>query len=1311
MTVSPWKISSPSFAVNYYGEENYNQHNPNQFERSQWHGRGAELLGLQGRVDVNTLTRIMKGETLDGRCIGQRSNQSLQRALRMKHAPGIDLTFAPPKDVSLLYHLGNDERVVVAHASAVNKSLDWIERNIAAPRGTTEERTQLDENRKLVIANFNHDMSRDNDPHIHTHALVANMVYSDDRWSALHSYYLFGSRAIIGFIYDSYLKQSLRDIGYSISLDPKKNNAWYLSGIARHARDLFSSRNSEITEALSKSEFYNHKLRSRAHYETRQPKSQTPADEMQRSWRERCTEREFGIESLCDLARLRTAKHLYDGPFMSDSYGGKRRPANQESCARKYFRPTANAETVDQDAYSPQHPCTEREYAARSAVSFAIRRRELAGETFSILATLKTACKIASDGLAIEDIEKQVHELIEENKDRFEYDRDFRTLRTPNMVPEKIKFKPFVERSGENLLPENLKRRRFPYYNSRLTPQQETAIHTILSSKNLLVGIEGYPGSGDIADAERASQLPKNIIEAMDDKKTSVIGVMTCRSIDPELKKIPNFLQFETPKFNTFANSNQAQLVENPIILVDVTNIGGTSLLEGTLKDCMKLNPARIVLFDNLNLSKLSTTRRHAYSLVKEAGIEVAKVNDIDRVKEICEQLDISVAHLRSNMRRIAATIQEYSSIQSCARDILDEFRRTQSAKVRETQRSPGYNPHRKEDISISKNDEDGHTTYSAGSKPSNHVGTESNQSKSTTISSETIVSQHIPNAVPNQNLGTPSELLNDMRLGRCCIIVPNDQLRNRLTHEIRQELIDRGELGADAIFINRDASSPSIPADITGHGEQEDLSATTVSENVGTSNNTVNPSISAVYSDAVVSHPESGTTSQDEGISFASIFKSSKSKERHHVEKQQSCKSVDGSEPSKSSDETTMPAKESTSPSFAMSPVSGVVKEEQAILENDRKLTIPESGENLADSSLTSELDNSNQSSPEQPGTLEEERAILGNDREVMIPESGESLAKSSLTSELDYSTQSTPDQSDALKEERAILGNDREAMIPDSGESLATSNLTSELDNSTRSSPDQRYALKEERAILENDREVTIPDRGESLAKSGFASQLDGYTQSSPEQPVLPAEDSHIPASPAPLEVRLFDKLQLMDTQTTDRNDPEPPYMEAMLVGFTDKSISILVGKTQRVFQQDDPMLKTLEYSYAKQTIETDASKIEQVFLVVESDKDITPEELKILMNLADSEAPISIIVDDRDRLAGNLEKHTSIPVKLPNLEVGMLSKYQQEDTIVGNDLQKEVDSDQSSYSSVQEHLKVSGTLPQASDRPIDFDMELSR
>ena len=1175
MTVSPWKISSPNFAVNYYGEENYNQNNPNQFERSQWHGRGAELLGLQGRVDVNMLTRIMKGETLDGRCIGQRSNQSLQRALRMKHSPGIDLTFAPPKDVSLLYYLGKDERVVEAHASAVNKSLDWIERNIATPRGITGERTKWDENRRLVIANFNHDMSRDNDPHIHTHSLVANMVYSDDRWRALRSYYLFGSRAIIGFIYDSYLKQSLRDIGYSISLDPKENNAWYLSGIARRAGDLFSNRNSEIKDALNKSEFYNHKLRSRVQYETRQPKSQIPVDEMQSNWRERCREWEFGIESLCDLARLRTAKLLYDGPFIPDSIEGGRRLANQESCARKYFRPTSNAETVDQDAYSLQHPCTEREYAARSAVSFAIRTRELGGETFSILATLKTACKVAADGVTIDDLEKQVHELIEENKGRFEYDRDFRTLRTPNMVPEKIKFKPFIERSGESLLPESLKRRQRPYYNSRLTPQQEKAIHTILSSKNLLVGIEGYPGSGDIADAARASQLPKNLIDAMDDQKISVIGVMTCRAIDPELKKIPNFEQFETPKFNTFVNSDQAKLVENPVILLDVTNIGGTSLLEGMLKDSMKLNPARIVLFDNLNLSKLSTARRHAYCVVKEAGIEVAKVNDIDRIKQICEQLDISIANLRSNMRRIGATVQEYSSIQSCARDILDEFRRTQSERVRERMRSRGHKSHRNENTTISKDNENRQTSYSVISKPSSHLRTQSNHSISNPNSGETTVSKHIRTATPTQNQSTPSELLDDIRLGRCCIVVPNDQLRNRLTHGIRQELIDRGELGADAIFINRDGSSPSIPDKTTSHRDHEDLSATSVTENVGTSNNTFNPSISNAYSDIVVTDSESRTTFQDEGISFASIFKSSKSRERQDVEKTQKCKAVDCSEPTKSSDEITMPANELASPNYAMSPVSGILKEEHAILENG----------------------------------------------------------------------------------------------------------------------------------------DVMIPDSGESLAKSRLASELDNSTQFSPKQPVILAEDSLVPASLAPLEVRLFDKLQMMDTQPSYGNDPEPSYVDAMLVGFTDKSVSMLVGETQRVVQRDDPILKTLEYSYAKQTLDTEVSKIEQIFLVVESDKDITPEEFKILMNLADAEAPISILVDDREMLAGNLEKHTSIEVKLPNLEVCLLSEYQREDTIINTNLQKEGDSDQSSYSSAQEPIKVSAALSQASDRPIDFEMELSR
>lgn len=1178
MTVTLWKISSPSFAAKYYGEENYSQNNPKQFERSQWHGQGAKMLGLSGKVDADTLTRIMKGETLDGRCIGQLSNQTLKRALQMKHIPGTDITFAPPKDISLLYYIGKDKRIIEAHSSAANKSLDWIEKNISAPFPRSGEQIRWDKNRKLVIATFNHDISRDKDPHLHTHSLVANMVYSDNKWNALKAYYIYLTKAIIEFIYDSYLKQAVRDLGYQITPNPKKHQSWYVAGTDQQAINLFSNRKFEITETLNKNEFYSHKVRTRIVTESRQPKSLTTTGEMQSYWVNKCGDWAGQLENLCALAKLRTEKQLKDYPILDKVSEPDQHEASQASRARTHFKSTPNAESVDEDAYSLNRLCSEREYAARAAVSFAVRSKELQGETFSILAILKTACRVAPDGITIEDVEKQVHELVQENKHTFTYDKSYNTLRTPNMVPEKEKFRPFVERAGQDLLPAYLKRRGFPYVNYDLTPQQERAIQTILSSKNLIVGIEGYPGSGDIADSVRSSQLPKNIIEALYDRHRPIIGVMTCRSIDTELKKTPNFQQFETPKFKSYVNSYQAKSITSPVILIDVTNIMNSNLLVSTLNDSQKLDPARIVLFDNLNLSKMQKNNKHTFRLVKDAGLETAQINDVDRIKQICDQTNVSIASLRSNMIRIGAAIDGYTSTQECTREIIDEFRLSQDLRTKDrvTQR-----PQTLEDKRNFKSSEQNVTRETlpnkANSKLASTAAIKSNNWSPKLRNQDMSNAKDFTSVTPALEYISPSDLLDDFRFGRCRVIIPDDELRRTFNQKIRQELIESGDIGSSVILINRDGSVPSVAETKFLQNKQQDSSENFTSDSTSNSKTAIEPETTTERTTIDSSLSALNSYSRAEATSFASIFKISTNKGQS----------------------------------------AGTVNQDNSL--NDKEST---------------------KKSSEEP-TLQSEPPT--NSANTM---SSESVVRS-------------------LEQQSSEIGND-----------------------------------------------MSISDKEGNLQKPSGQFPETTVTHSPPEEMNSSESLLNSQTDLDPLELRLFENLQLTSTQTGDDSNPNPSFTEAMLVGYDENSLTLLVGDSHQVVQQDDPVLRTAEYAYAKPEIVSNVSNIEEVVLVMNCDDDMTPERFRMLIDLSSLEARISIRTDDCERLASKLENHTSLPVELPNIDRGWTLNNQQEEVRNNTAPQNSVNMDLTSNSPSVESFEISSArLESSSYRPIDLEMELSR
>lgn len=1168
MTVSIWKIPNLNFATNYYGEGNYNRDNPKQYERSEWHGRGADLLGLKGRVDVDTLTRIMNGETLDGRCIGQLRNQTLERALRRKNGLGVDFTFAPPKDVSLLYYLGKDDRIIEAHSAAVNKSLDWVELNVSAQRMKGRANMRWDGDRKLVIAKFNHDISRDNDPHIHTHSLVANMVHSDDRWKAMAQYYLYGNLSTIEFIYDSFMKQALRDLGYNLQFNSNRKNTYNVLGVSTLAVDTFSQRTSCIRDTLIKKDFTNRKVRSRIERETRKPKTTSQIEETQLHWLERGKDWVNQLESLVLSAKRRTKLQNTIRPLDERVLPSDQHQKSLKKFAEAYFQSTLNTPSHECDAYALKRPCSEREFAARSAVSYAVRSRELIGKNILILAILKVACRIATEGVTFDDIEKQLHEIMQENRDTFAYDEVHKTLRTPNIVPETQTFKPFVDVIGQNLLPKSLQRDGFEYSNKSLTEQQEKAVNTILASQKLLVGVEGYPGSGDFADPRRVSELPKQLIEDVKDPNRPIIGVMTCRSIDQDLKSISNFKQLETPKFKQLANSKQAKSVESPIILVDVTNIRVARLLEGILKASVKLNPSRIVLFDNLDLSNLQTTKYHAYRIVKEAGIETATVRDVDHVKQICSRLDTSILELRKNIRRIGASIKEYKSDENCVRDFFDNIDSSREFRARRRMSLASDNSGSQSETNYSGTN----ANYKTGqqTKSLENVNLKSSSVVSLTDSFEAKIQDVKSKKLTVSSLNQPSltPLIEDLQSGRCRVVIPNDELREVFNHRIREELVKRNELGSGAIWISRDGSNlPSVKESSKTYDGNR--TPEHIAQGLSTDNITAKEKSTDFIENKSSLEIRNGLSHRNDS-SFASIFNADSRQVASTLGTHES-NTVNAELPS-------IDAKDTTSEQHSLSSSEGKAKP-----------------------------------------------------IEVKISEQ-----------------LNTPDKI-----------------------------MTDEFQSGVEAQP--------------------IEYRSKSIIDNSPQKPLDNC-----ETPIdIPASDHSL----APIEIRLNELLRFSTFSTSEPDNIEHKSIEAMVVKYDESTITLQIGESQQNVQQDDPLLRTLRYDYAKPALENDISKLEELVLVVDSRENISDEAFKMINNPADKVYSMSILTDDREQLARNLEKFTSFTVNLPNLDTNWIKTDQQESLAT----KEAVTSSRLDEASVQVTTPVEQS--QTAERPFDFEMEISR
>jgi len=133
-----------------------------------------------------------------------------------------DFTFSPPKSVSLAGFLGNDERIIEAHARAVQAALKDFEA-FAATRvrvgGARSERLTGN----FVAAKFTHETSRALDPHLHTHCILFNATFDavENRWKALENYELLRARKFAENIYYHEFARELKAFGYRIRNRPR----------------------------------------------------------------------------------------------------------------------------------------------------------------------------------------------------------------------------------------------------------------------------------------------------------------------------------------------------------------------------------------------------------------------------------------------------------------------------------------------------------------------------------------------------------------------------------------------------------------------------------------------------------------------------------------------------------------------------------------------------------------------------------------------------------------------------------------------------------------------------------------------------------------------------------------------------------------------------------------------------------------------------------------------------------------------------------------------------------------------------------
>ena len=218
-------------------------------------------------------------------------------------------------------HPRGDRGVLRTHDEAVRATPDWIEETMLETRGwdpATRRRPRIRAH-GMAAATFRHIASRNLDPQLHTHTVIANMTRDGEgRWKSIEPTLLHRNARLIGAYYRNELSRRLLEKGYSI--EPAMAGrlpSFEIAGYDRGLLTAFSTRRREIL-AYMEEKGWDHGAAAAqvAALATRRKKAEPLRSMLHTIWSDRA--REAGHESIPPVSRSRGHGTLPPGPSALD---------------------------------------------------------------------------------------------------------------------------------------------------------------------------------------------------------------------------------------------------------------------------------------------------------------------------------------------------------------------------------------------------------------------------------------------------------------------------------------------------------------------------------------------------------------------------------------------------------------------------------------------------------------------------------------------------------------------------------------------------------------------------------------------------------------------------------------------------------------------------------------------------------------------------------------------------------------------------------------------------------------------------------
>jgi conjugative relaxase-like TrwC/TraI family protein len=285
-----------------------------------WYGAGASSLGLQGEASPAGFQAMFEGrDPTTGELLGRPHGRNA--------VPAFDVVLRPTKSVSILYGLGDPatgQAVLDAHHAGVREATAYLDGHLGTRRG--HGGVQHVSGQGVLAVGFDHRTSRERDPLLHTHLVVANRVQSPDgRWTALDGRDLYRHRLAADAIYRAtYQRELSRSLGVEWTAADTHGNR-ELEGVARGPGPQLSKRtgqiDAEIDRLVADGRERTPRLVKWAVHATRKPKQHETPDTLYDRWRQEAAERGHDADTLVRQVTGRTADRVQDQTVSEEATG------------------------------------------------------------------------------------------------------------------------------------------------------------------------------------------------------------------------------------------------------------------------------------------------------------------------------------------------------------------------------------------------------------------------------------------------------------------------------------------------------------------------------------------------------------------------------------------------------------------------------------------------------------------------------------------------------------------------------------------------------------------------------------------------------------------------------------------------------------------------------------------------------------------------------------------------------------------------------------------------------------------------------